>query len=523
MRSQIRKWSLLGLAVCVALSLAACGSSGSSTTVLPPDGGNGDGNGNGDLPPPAGLTVNDDTYAWLGNTAITVPSEIGVLANDVGHDGTVTFDTTGTNGTLDTTGLTGGAFTYQPPTGAVLPFTDTFAYTATDGTAQITGTVTITVNQEAWFVNNGFVGTSDGSSAAPFTTLAAAAAASVAGDTIFVHAGVGSTGQSAGIDLLPNQRLIGEGVGLTFDVEPNGTPLAVPLTVVAPGAPPVILDTVTNVGNLPIVGLASGVEVAGITVDGTGTIANLNGMSGAEITGFNIHGNTIRNVPRAGIELTGVSGGTGMIVNNTLTDLIGPNPDNAINIVTTAAGVDFTIASNTLDTVTETGIRVQFPSGTVTVADNTLTNVGTTAGRRGIDIEGAGTTTISGNIVDNSGPEVQPIARSGIQVSAIGTLAARVTGNTVLNASDEDPLDGGIQAQTETADSTLCLQMTDNATDSGFTLDNRETNLAASFRIEGPLQGDFEAANTLIGGNFVYRPDANTVSFVPVGTCGFAP
>jgi hypothetical protein len=244
------------------------------------------------------------------------------------------------------------------------------------------------------------------------------------------------------------------------------------------------------------------------------------GMSGTAI-GFNIHDNTIRNLPKAAIQLLGTTGGTGMIVNNTLENILGANPDNAIDIVTTAVNVNFTITGNTLNNVLDSAIRAQYGSGTVVVSNNTLTNVGTLVGGggRGIDIDGTGTATISGNTVDNTAGAA--IDRSGIQVNASGTLAASVTGNTVVNAA---PADGGIQAQTTILAGSLCLRMTGNTTADNFILDNRSTNnLATNFRIEGPLQADFEAANTATGGAFTYLANVAAVSFVPVGTCGFAP
>ena len=231
------------------------------------------------------------------------------------------------------------------------------------------------------------------------------------------------------------------------------------------------------------------------------------------ITGFNIHDNTIRNLPRAAINLEGATGGTGMVVNNTITNLTGN--DNAINIVTTAAGVNFTLTGNTVSNVLDSGIRVQYGSGNVAVSNNTLTNVGTRVGNgRGIDVDGAGTATISGNTVDNTG--VAAVGRSGIQVNATGALSASVTGNIAQNTTE-----GGIEAQTTAVGSTLCLRMTGNTTGNSFVLDNTNTgNLTANFQIEGPLQADFEAANT---GAFIYRLTIGAVSFVPVGTCGFAP
>jgi putative cofactor-binding repeat protein len=533
MRTNLRKWTTLPLLLFVLWGLVACGggSSGDGTSALAPNNPNNpnnplDPNNPGNQNPVPTLTAAADSYAWLGNSRISVPAANGLLANDTLATGAAAFQGASTGGGTVTITADGG-FTYEPPAptaAGAFTGTDTFTYTASaaDGTTA-QGTVTITIGQVAWYVMNNFVGTPNGSSSAPFTTLAAASAASGPGQTIFVFAGDGTmTGQNVGIDLLANQRLLGQAVGLTFDVLPaDANNALLPIsgavtTTAAPTALPVIGDTVNIIDNLPVVGLASGVEIAGVIVDGAGTLANMNGLSGTGITGFNIHDNTIRNLPRAGIQLAGATGGIGTIMNNALTNLTGPNPDNAVDVVTTAAGIDLTINGNTLSTVTETGIRVQFGSGTIFVTGNTLTNVGSAAGRRGIDVDGAGTVRITGNTVDNTG--VAAIARSGIQINATGSLAASVTGNTIRNAT---PADGGIQAQTTLNTSTLCLQMTGNNSDTIFVLDNRTTgNTPTSFTIEGPLRANFEAANT---GTFSYLNNVAAVTFVPVGFCGFAP
>jgi len=245
-------------------------------------------------------------------------------------------------------------------------------------------------------------------------------------------------------------------------------------------------------------------------------------MSGVDVTGFSIHDNTIRRVRKEAILLGGASGGFGTIAGNTISDVAGANPANGIDIVTTAAGANIAISGNTMSGVIETGVRVQFTGaggGTLSVTGNTLTNVGTDPNRRGIDVDAAGTapvtSTISGNIVDNTG--VASIGRSGIQVNAssTGPHAARVTGNTVNNAN---PGEGGVEAQTALG-SALCLQMTGNATDSGMRLDNRAPG---TLRVEG-TQATFEAANNSAAEGFTYLPNVAAISFVAVGTCGFAP
>jgi hypothetical protein len=521
-----RSFLLLGL-----LGLAACGGggNGSATDNNPPGGTNNPPGGTNNPPAVPILTAANDAYAWLGNSRITVPAANGVLANDTLASGVVPVQMASTQG--GTVNITAdGGFTYEPPLNVATGI-DTFTYSATDASgATVTGTVNITINGVARYVKNDFVGTSTGSSTAPFTTLTAAMALAGPGDTIFVFTGNPATVYNGRINLLANQRLIGQGLGLTFDVlpaDPNNLPLpiaGVATTTALATTPPVLTHTAVFPGNLPMLALANNVEVAGVVIDGATAVSNLIGMLGAGITGFNIHDNTIRNLPKAAIQFSGATGGVGMIVGNTITNIAGVAPDNAIDIVTIGAGVDFSLTGNTLNNVLDSGIRVQFPGGgKVAVTNNTLTNIGTAVNRRGIDVDGAGTAVISGNTVDNSAAGVAAISRSGIQVNASGNLKASVTGNTIKNAT---PADGGIQAQTTIPASLLCLRMTGNTTANGFILDNRNTgNLPASFRIEGGALGiraDFEAANTNTG-LFTYLLTPAAVSFVPVGTCGFVP
>ncbi len=468
------------------------------------------------------MAVAADAYTWLGNAQISVPAIDGVLANDTLATSVPSFQNPTTQAGTVAVSADGG-FTYAPPVGFI--GTDSFTYTAEAADATTAqGTVTISINEKAWFVMNNFVGISDGSFVAPFTALADVVAVDAPGDIIFVFTGDGlNTNQAVGFTLQANQRLIGQGVGLSFDVlplDPDNALLPIGgAAATAAGAAPVISDTATLLNNTPIIELASGVEVAGIIVDGTGEAANLYGMSGVGLTGFNIHDNIIRNLDLGGLQLSGATGGTGLIMNNSFQSIgiDAGTGDNAVDIITTATGVDFTLSGNTMSDVLESGIRVQFAGGNVAVTANNLTNIGTVNARRGIDIDGAGTVTISGNTLDNSGVGVDPIARSGIQVNATGALFASVTGNTVLNANLAD---GGIQAQTTTLGSTLCLQMTGNTTDSSYLLDNRATGGVPNFQVEGPTQGDFEAANTDVEN---YLANDAAFSFVPVGTCGFTP
>jgi uncharacterized repeat protein (TIGR01451 family) len=123
----------------------------------------------------------DDSYVGLGNTPFTIDAAHGVLANDVDPDHStspltntdlvaVNLDTTDTVGSVSLNA--DGSFTYTPAVG----FTgnDTFQYTARDEDnldSVVTGTVTITINNAVWYVNNTAPGGGDGSFANPFNAI----------------------------------------------------------------------------------------------------------------------------------------------------------------------------------------------------------------------------------------------------------------------------------------------------------------------------------------------------------------
>src|SRR5260370_10895490 len=116
---------------------------------------------------------------------------------------------------MTTSGVSAGAFTYEPAAG----FTgaDTFTYTLTNSTGSSIGTVTITVSHMVWFINNASTCSSscDGRFSHPFTTLAGfqaindgAANHGKSGDAIFVYQGSGN--YTGPLTLLSNQRLTGQ-------------------------------------------------------------------------------------------------------------------------------------------------------------------------------------------------------------------------------------------------------------------------------------------------------------------------
>ncbi|HET8535727.1 MAG TPA: Ig-like domain-containing protein [Solirubrobacteraceae bacterium] len=239
------------------------------------------------LPPTA---VDDSFTGAYGNTALavgTTPSgphtsvSGSVLANDADADGPAAALTASAPATAPSGARvamnTNGTFTYVPPAG----FTgqDSFSYTVSDNDAQTprtaTGTITVTVaGPVTWYVDAAAAPGGDGSSDAPFTSLAPLSSGGSAdardgnGDRIFVY---GSTAPYAGgIVLEPNQQLVGQPKGLTA-----GTTTLVP----ASGANPVI-----DGAGAPAVTLAGGVDVQRVDMRANGAPAVVgNGVDAATI------------------------------------------------------------------------------------------------------------------------------------------------------------------------------------------------------------------------------------------------
>lgn len=163
-------------------------------------------------------------------------------------------------------------------------------------------------DQRVLHVNNTAGGGGNGSLENPFSTLAAAQAASQAHDIIYVHAGNGtSSGMNAGIVLdKAGQRLLGSGVDFTFDTTlfesvapiPDGTLIAAATTA----------PVMTNGAGDGITVRANGVTVEGLRVQG----ATGSGIK-VEADGTSATGVVIRDVRaqgnRYGVYIWGANGG----------------------------------------------------------------------------------------------------------------------------------------------------------------------------------------------------------------------
>ncbi len=372
-----------------------------------PDQADADGDGVGDVCDP---TPRADVFNWTGNTRLTVSAADGLLANDPVGTVIAAADTVSSQGGTVAVNAADGAFVYDPP--AVLQnAADTFSYTATGSLAT---TVTINLAERIWYVRNDATGANRGTDRDPFLTLAQAEAASDTGDTIFVFAGDGTaTGQDAGIALQDRQRLLGEGVGLSF----NGVPLVDPFpdAVISNRGLPL------PAGDTPVVMLATVNEVAGFTLE----VAFNEGLLALGGGGFNLHDNTVTVDAvngREGVRLLNVSG-----INQVLRNAISGAPRDGIKVANNENQAGDPVAP----------AQIIPMSATVAIGDNTISG----SGQDGIaaNIDGAESDVVLQILTNRISDSGSGAGDEGLDIDALGTaqVAAVLSRNTIAGSSDE--------------------------------------------------------------------------------------
>ncbi len=225
----------------------------------------------------------NDSYASTGNVGINVPAGSGVKSND--YDDAIAAATPSCGACLSANGGSvmmnaDGSFMYSPPAG--FTGTDNFTYTLTDSNpvgapvpSSDMATVTITVSNLIWFVDNS-AAAGDGRLSSPFNSLTAFNGGSAtAGDVVYLeHTGTDYTG---GIVLQAGERLYGEGHSGGVNLSAV-LPFALPIhsktlpTLTAANRP-----TITNGGGIGIT-LATNNQIRGLNVGAT---------TGAKISGTN--------------------------------------------------------------------------------------------------------------------------------------------------------------------------------------------------------------------------------------------
>lgn len=430
-----------------------------------------------------------DTYDTIGNTelavgtagsgGVVVVATGSLLDNDTDAD-TPHASLTASLGTASAGAIVtvnaNGTFTYVPPVGAT--GTDTFTYSVSDGAASSTGTVTIHLVQRAWYVKNTAAAGGSGRSNTPFNTLLAAQTASAAGDTIYLFAGDGTSGgQNAGITLKNNQRLIGEGVALTFNASLNGA--AAPVTLRAAGSAPAITSTT---GPGVTVANAAGIEIAGLGISGTSSgisVSTSTANSGAAIHHVNVH-----NTAGAGIAVSG--SGTATLTLTLANSTVAQNPTAGL-ITTLGGGVSGTV-DVTGNTLSDNNVGLDIGSGqnadvTFQIQNNTIlrSNAGAinivtgTDSTNGSQIKG----TVSGNAIGDTSPDSGSRTTFGIAVDSRGDVDGILAiKDNVIQHTEQDGifiqtrLDNDLDTETQHFDLTLTGNSVGRPDDNQLSLGN---------------------------------------------------
>jgi hypothetical protein len=417
-------------------------------------------------------TATADSFDAIGNTALYVglakpagsaAKEISgsVLANDTDPDTPagslnvepITDGATTQGGTV--TVESSGQFSYQPPAG-VTGVGDTFTYRVCDTgppctsttVANSTGTVTLPLQGQVWYVKNDSAAGGDGTSDGPFDTLAEAETASGSNDTTYVYDGDNtSTGLDSGYALNSGERLIGEAAALSVDPDQGGPQGTVSLRGAVAGAYPTL-----TANNEDVVALDAGNEVRGIQLDPQGTGGGIAGAAG-DTGGGTIDDVRIIDAGTAGTEpgldldsTTGSFNVSDLTVDNTAATgqtsgskgvrLNGAGTVNfasagTISIKTAgAAGLDADTtnmgAGSVFDDITVTasgsgGVRLFNTTGTTTLGNGSGSDLGlttTSGGTAALLFSNAGTVSVPGagtaNISATGGPAVDISGTAGV-------------------------------------------------------------------------------------------------------------
>ena len=435
----------------------------------------------GDSYPAASHLVDNTQFVITGGTTTSpatpfVSSATNLITNDLPSGGVaatpVTNAATSAGGSV--TIAADGTFIYTPKvnSAAAAITSDSFTYTVvSNGITSAPATVNLTLANRVWYVKNNGGGT-NGQSQSPFTTLAAAQAASLAGDTIFVYNGDGTTAnQTAGITLKANQQLIGEGVALVVNT----------VTLKAAGTKPLITNTA-----------GSGV-----------TLANGNTLKGLTITGAS--GNDIDGTTTAGLTIDTV---TATAAGAASSALVLTTPSGAVTITnTTLSNSPFCLTIN---------------GGTAAFTMNNTNTITANATQRSINFANLGATAVVnvGASITDGGTGIQvATSAAGAQVSFTGTQTLTTTTNTAVNLS------GNNATSVTTFSGTLAITTT---TGSGFVGGAGILNVLGTANItSGAAAAGLSLNGTTIGGSGVTFNSVNTtgattginlVSFAAAGT-----
>lgn len=393
------------------------------------------------------LAQNDGGYSTVGNVRLHVPVAQGVLRNDRDLDGAgsltvASYRATSSNGGAVTM-APDGSFIYNPAPGYT--GIDRFFYGIADGEGnRITATVTITVGQVVWFINNAASTPGDGRLTAPFNSISAfmTQAADKVGDLIFIDQGAGSYGGS--LTLLNQQQVIGHGSGLTL--APN---LAI-TAAARPTLATVVLATGNTVRGLNI-NAGSGIALFGNNVGGlivNDVAVTSNGGPALQLSG----GSSAMSVTLDSVIATGGVHGINLTNNLGRVTVNGGTIQNtsghAINLLNNSGLLDFTLRNSTISNVTAgyNALQLELPSsgafGLITVQNNTFHNNGSTGVRASVGGTGRiGKITIRNNTFTGnlSGVDLATNDQGGI-IFDIRDNAVMSGDQTQINIAANDPV-----------------------------------------------------------------------------------
>ncbi len=427
-------------------------------------------------------SCNADGYNVTGNVAIELLGS-GVLGNDSGDQIAVTtVQGSGANvGTATATAQSGsvtlnsnGRFVYQPPVGFTSA-NDTFTYTINNGfNAPAQCTVTLTVADLIWFIDNSATSSNVGTYLNPFTTINSFnnSASPSTGALIYLLQGSGYN-EADGLNLQNNQQLIGQAINLTTVISTANNSG----TIAQPFPPPSGIDNTpllqATAGNG--IDLAAGNTVRGINIGSTpGNI----GINGATVGNLLINQTSITNTSRAldinggtlnvtldyvtvnsasngGVSLQNIggsvtvnnlnvttTGGTGFLANtaNSITIANGSiNSSAGKALELNGVGSNITLSSVSSSSSPAQGIDLANVSGTVTMnggaitgATGTAFDVGNIADASG----GTGNISYAGNITNNAGRAILIQERAGGTITLSGTINETGTGVLLTNNND---------------------------------------------------------------------------------------
>lgn len=358
----------------------------------------------------------NDAYDCTGNVGINVPAVIGLKANDFDDDIAGATITSGLFPTTEGGSINiapDGGFQYTPPAG--FTGSDTYVYTLNDGNgvggdvpASDMATVTFTVNNLIWFIDNsGAAG--DGRLNTPFNSLVAFNSSSAsAGNVIYIeHTGTNYTG---GIVLQNNEQLYGE--GHTGSTNLSGV---LPFTL-APNS--FVLPNIN--GSRPVLVNSGG---DGIQLASGNTVRGLN-IGNCSAFGIDDNGN-VGSLTISEVNITNGTGGGFRAANNgtlavTLGSLSSTGGTNGLRLNNCSGS--FSVGGTTSVT-NSTDIGVNITSNTATVTFNALNISNSSTNQKGLLASGGTVNTTSGTINAGTGTAVD------IDNTALGMVLTSVSSN----------------------------------------------------------------------------------------------